>query len=60
MAEFEKVKTLWEARGAGLRNQAVWMQMFADIANYIENTDEPQLDLIDIRPIMSNEHWMLR
>ena len=60
MTEFQKVKTLWEARGAGLRNQSVWMQMFADIANYIENTDEPQLDLIDIRPIMSQEHWMLR
>ncbi|MBR3979082.1 MAG: family 20 glycosylhydrolase [Oscillospiraceae bacterium] len=60
MTEFEKSKTLWEARGAGLRNQSVWMQMFADIANYIENTDEPQLDLIDIRPIMSQEHWMLR
>jgi hypothetical protein len=60
MTEFEKVKTLWEARGAGLRNQAIWMQMFADIATYIESTDEPQLDLLDIRPIMSKEHWMLR
>ena len=43
-----------------MRNLSVLMQTFADIADYIENTDEPQLDLMDITPIMSKENWMLR
>ena len=36
------------------------MQVFADIANYIENTDQPQLDLLNIKPIMSKENHMIR
>ena len=36
------------------------MQVFADIVAYIESTDEPKLDLLDITPIMSPESYKLR
>ena len=32
----------------------------ADIVAYIESTDEPQLNLLDITPIMSAESYKLR
>ena len=43
-----------------MRNHSVFMQFFSDIGSYLENTDVPQLDLLDITPIMSRESWMLR
>ena len=60
MAHCEKAKEAWVQKGATMRNLSVLMQTFADIADYIENTDEPQLDLMNIKPIMSKENWMLR
>ena len=56
----EQVKEDWVCKAATMRNHAVFMQIFADIAAYIEATDEPRLDLFDIRPIMSKENRMLR
>jgi hypothetical protein len=60
MTECEQVKEEWVCKAATMRNHCVFMQTFADIAAYIEATDEPQLDLFDIRPIMSKENWMIR
>ncbi len=56
----EQVKEDWVCKSATMRNHSVFMQNFADIAAYIESTDEPQLDLFDIRPIMSKENFMIR
>ena len=56
----EQVKEEFVQKAATMRNHSVFMQIFADIAAYIEATDAPQLDLMDIRPIMSRENWMLR
>ena len=56
----EQVKEQWVCKAATMRNHSVFMQSFADIANYIENTDQPQLDLMDIRAIMSKENFMIR
>jgi len=56
----EQVKEKWVQQAATMRNQSVFMQIFADIATYIENAEEPALDLMDITPIMSKENWMLR
>ena len=56
----EQVKEDWVCKAATMRNHSVFMQIFADIAAYIEATDEPKLDLFDIRPIMSKENRMLR
>ncbi len=60
MLRCEQVKEPWVQRGAMMRNQSVFMQIFADIEAYINSTDEPKLDLMDITPIMSKENRMLR
>lgn len=60
MALCEQTKERWACQGATMRNHSVFMQTFADIANYIENTDSPQLDLKNIKPLMSKENHMIR
>lgn len=60
MERCEKTKELFVQRGATMRNQSIFMQTFADIAAYIENTDEPKLDLMDITAITSPELWNIR
>ena len=46
--------------GATMRNLQVFARLFADIAAYIESTDEPKLDLMNIDPIMSKEFFTIR
>ncbi len=60
MRQCEQVKEKFVVQAATMRNHSVFMQMFADIAAYIEQTDDPHLDLMDITSIMSKESWMLR
>ena len=60
MEQCEQVKEQWVLQAATMRNHSVFMQMFADIAAYIENTDEPKLDLADITAITSKELRMIR
>lgn len=60
MERCEQTKESWVCKAATMRNHSIFMQTFADIATYIENTDEPQLDLMDIRAITSPELWRLR
>ena len=56
----EQVKENWVCKAATMRNHSVFMQIFADIATYIESTDAPRLDLMDITDIMSKENFMIR
>ena len=56
----EQTKEDWACKGATMRNHSVFMQTFADIAAYIESTDAPALDLLNIKPIMSKENHMIR
>lgn len=56
----EQVKEDWVCKAATMRNHSVFMQIFTDIATYIETTDEPQLDLMDITPIASQRLQSLR
>jgi hypothetical protein len=60
MALCEQTKEAWCCKGATMRELSVFMQMFADIVAYVENTDVPKLDLLDITPIMSAESYKLR
>lgn len=55
MERCEQTKEKFVQRGATMRNQSIFMQTFADIADYIENTDAPKLDLMDITTITSPE-----
>lgn len=56
----EQVKEKWAREGAAMRDLSVLLQAFADIADYIERTEDPHLDLMDITPIMSKESWEVR
>ena len=56
----EQTKEAFVVRAATMRNHSVFMQFFADIAIYLETADAPQLNLLDITSIMSQESWMLR
>jgi len=55
MERCEQTKDKFYVRAAGMRNHSVFMQTFADIADYIEHTDDPKLNLLDITDITSPE-----
>jgi len=43
-----------------LRNHSIFMQQFADIADYVETNDDPKLDLMNFMPFLSKQSMMLR
>lgn len=43
-----------------LRNHSIFMQQFGDIADYVESTDKPQLDLLNIQLILTERSHKLR
>lgn len=43
-----------------MRNLSVYMQCFCDIADYIEATPDPKLDMTDLMPIMIQRSLHLR
>ena len=43
-----------------MRNQSIFMQMFNDIATYVENNDDPKLDMLNLNDIFSERFWSLR
>lgn len=60
MSLCEQVKEKFVVQAATMRNHSVFMQTFADIADYIESTDTPELNLMDITTITSPELRNLR
>ena len=60
MTLLENTKEKWAREGAAMRDLSVLMQVFKDIINYLESADDPQLNLLDITPIMSEESWNIR
>ncbi len=60
MAHYQRTKEKFTLEALMMRNQSIFMQMFADIADYIETTDEPTLDLMDVSGIMSQRFFDLR
>ena len=43
-----------------MRDLSVLMQVFKDIIDYLETTENPQLNLLDLTAIMSKESWNIR
>jgi len=43
-----------------MRQHAIFMQIFADIADYAEKTETPVLDLMNVRDILSPTSFWLR
>ena len=60
MERCEQTKHKFSIKASTMRNHSVFMQTFADIADYVERTDVPKLDLLDITAITSPELRNLR
>ena len=60
MTACEQVKEAFVQRGAAMRELTIFMQTFADIADYIEQASAPTLDMLDISNITSNDLQNIR
>lgn len=60
MQQLEAVKEPWVVGSASMRNLQMFAHLFADIAAYIESTDDPKLDLMDVDPIVSKTFKYMR
>ena len=60
MQHCEDVKEKYVCEGLLMRNHSIFLQMFIDIAEYVENTDEPQINMEDTNAIMSERFYRLR
>lgn len=60
MAFCEQAKEKFIVKALTMRNLSVYMQFFCDIADYIESTPDPKLDMTDIMPILSQRSLSLR
>ena len=60
MQHCEDVKEKYICEGLLMRNHSIFLQMFIDIANYVENTPEPQINMEDTNAFMSERFYRLR
>lgn len=60
LAMCEQAKEKFIVKAVTMRNVCVYMQIFRDIAEYLERTEAPVLDMTDLRPIMSRRSMSLR
>lgn len=60
MAFCERAKEKFIVKALTMRNLSVYMQFFCDIADYIESTPDPKLDMTDLMPILSRRSLHLR
>ncbi len=60
MEHCEQIKEAFVLRSATMRNHSIFMQTFADIADYVECHETPKLDLMDITAITSSKLLNLR
>ena len=56
----KQAKETFICKALTLRNLSIYMQMFCDIADHIEATENPSLDFTDLMPIMSQKSLHLR
>ena len=60
IARGERDKEHCVAKSMALRQHSIFMQGFADVADYVENTDEPKLDLMNVREVLGETSFWLR
>jgi len=60
MAHCEERKEKYLYAALSMRNHSIFLQMFADIANYVEQDENAQLDMMNTKEIMSERFWELR
>lgn len=60
MARCEKVKERCIAEAGALRLHSIFMQFFADVAQYVESGSAPELDMENLSGVLSERSWWLR
>jgi len=60
MRHCEDVKEKYLCESLLMRNHSIFLQMFIDIAEYVEKTAEPELNMENTVAIMSDRFWHLR
>ena len=60
MAHMEGCRRKFAREALAMRNQSIFMQMFNDIAEYVEKNDDPKLDMLNLNNIFSERFWSLR
>jgi hypothetical protein len=60
MARCERIKERCIMESMAMRQHCLFMQLFADMADYIESTEEPRLDLMNVREVLGETSLWLR
>lgn len=60
MARGERVKERCIAQSGALRLHSIFVQFFADVADYVENSSAPALDMKNLSGVLSEQSWWLR
>lgn len=60
MARCEQTKDRFFVEAMAMRQHGIFLQLFADMAAYVENTPESKLDLMDLGDVLSDRSWWLR
>ena len=60
MAHLETAKEKWVVEALAMRNHTIFMQMFTDIANTVESSDDPKIDMMDASTFASDRFFYLR
>jgi len=60
LAHCQQVKERCIAESGALRLHSIFMQFFADVADYVETERKPALDMLNVRDVLSPRSWWLR
>ena len=60
MSHCERTKERFIAEALTMRNHSIFMQMFSDVADYVETQDDPKLDLMDLTGVTGGTFAALR
>ena len=60
MARCEQVKERCIAEAGALRLHSIFMQFFADVAEYAQSENAQKLDMENISEVLSERSWWLR
>lgn len=60
LAHCQQVKERFIAESGALRLRSIFMQFFADVADYVKTEGKPALDLLNVRDVLSPRSWWLR
>jgi hypothetical protein len=60
IAHCQKMKERFVAESGALRLHSIFLQFFADLADYVQTEGNAALDMLDVREVLSPRSWWLR